>query len=211
VFLPKWSPDEQQIAFSGQLPGESYTVYVVPAAGGPPRQVLAPGSDWLRDPCWSPDGKKLVFERYSPVSGKARLQQVDFVTHQTSSLPGGDNAGSPRWSPDGRYLAALASGSQRLLLLDSATGTWSALLQLNVGYPNWSHDGEYVYFDRFTDPPGIGRVRVSDRRVEQLVNLKGHDQLWTLDTWLGLTPDDAPLLLRDVSIEEVYALDLVER
>ena len=211
VFLPKWSPDGQQIAFSGQSPGESYSIYVVPATGGPPRQALPPDPDWLRDPCWSPDGKKLVFERYSLVSGKTRLQEIDVGTHQVSSLAGGDDAGSPRWSPDGRYLAALAADSQWLMLLDNATGTWSVLLKQHVGYPNWSHDGQYIYFDRFTDPPGIGRVRVSDRRVEQLVNLRGHDQLWTLDTWLGLAPDDAPLLLRDVSIEEVYALDIAER
>lgn len=211
AFFPKWSPDGQRIAFSGQLLGGSYSIYVVSASGGPPRQVLALDPDWLRDPCWSPDGKKLIFERYSPVSGKARLQQVDLNTNQVASLPRGDNAGSPRWSPDGRYLAALASDSQWLMLLDNATGTWSVLLQFSVGYPNWSHDSRYIYFDRFADPPGIGRVRVSDGRVEQLVNLRGHDQLWTLDTWLGLTPDDAPLLLRDVSIEEVYALDIAER
>jgi hypothetical protein len=29
-----------------------------------------------------------------------------------------------------------------------------------------------------------------------------------IGTWCGLTPDDSPLVLRDVGTQEIYALDL---
>ena len=53
------------------------------------------------------------------------------------------------------------------------------------------------------------RVRLKDRVLEHVLSLKGFPQLSdTLASWIGLTPDDAPLLMRDRSVQEIYALDL---
>lgn len=52
------------------------------------------------------------------------------------------------------------------------------------------------------------RVHVSDRRTEEVASLKGVRQtgrLAGLD--FGLTPDGAPLILRDIGTQEVYSLD----
>ena len=52
------------------------------------------------------------------------------------------------------------------------------------------------------------RVRVADRKLERLADLKGFRRVvsgWL--PWSGVTPDGAPLLLRDISLQEVYALD----
>jgi hypothetical protein len=51
-------------------------------------------------------------------------------------------------------------------------------------------------------------VRVADRKLERLADLKGFRRVvsgWL--PWSGVTPDGAPLLLRDISSQEVYALD----
>src|SRR5690242_21669258 len=98
--------------------------------------------------------------------------------------------------------------SSALLLYSFAKRHWSRLTTLHVGYPNWSHDSKYVYFDRFADPPGIGRVRVSDGTVEQIVNVAGDDRLWTLHSWTGLAAADSPLLVRDISVQQIYALEV---
>jgi hypothetical protein len=53
------------------------------------------------------------------------------------------------------------------------------------------------------------RVRVADHKVERVASLKGFRRAifaWT--PWSGLTPDGSPLLLHDISSQEVYALDL---
>jgi hypothetical protein len=42
----------------------------------------------------------------------------------------------------------------------------------------------------------------------RLVSLKGVRRFWgELGQWTGLAPDDSPLLVRDTSSQEVYALD----
>jgi hypothetical protein len=53
------------------------------------------------------------------------------------------------------------------------------------------------------------RVRIKDRVLEHLLSLKDFPQLAdAFASWIGLTPDDAPLLMRDRSVQEIYALDL---
>jgi hypothetical protein len=45
--------------------------------------------------------------------------------------------------------------------------------------------------------------------LEHVLNLKDFPQLDDgFASWIGLTPDDAPLLMRDRSVQEIYALDL---
>ena len=55
--------------------------------------------------------------------------------------------------------------------------------------------------------PAFFRMRISDRKRERLaqINLRRNEADWLW--WNGLAPDDSPLLLRDESSEEIYALD----
>jgi hypothetical protein len=86
-----------------------------------------------------------------------------------------------------------------------ATGTFPSC--------RWSHDGKYFYFDKFRETdPAIFRLRLSDHTLEKVVSLKNVPRAWgSLGWWMGLAPDDAPVVLRDTSIEEIYALDLERR
>ena len=83
---------------------------------------------------------------------------------------------------------------------------------MDVGTPSWSRDGKYIYFDTgLSEKPAFYRVRISDRKVERLVDLKGfRNVVFAALPWSGITPDGEPLLLRDVSTQEVYALDFQE-
>jgi hypothetical protein len=49
------------------------------------------------------------------------------------------------------------------------------------------------------------RVRVSNGKLERIMDLAG---LLYLSTWLGLTPDDSPLMSPDVRQIEIYALQV---
>jgi hypothetical protein len=52
------------------------------------------------------------------------------------------------------------------------------------------------------------RVRVTDHRLEEVVSLKDFRQTgWAGATWIGLAPDDSPLMLHDIGTQEIYALD----
>ncbi len=97
------------------------------------------------------------------------------------------------------------------MLLDASTNRWSSLVEgEQVGYNEWSHNGEYVYMRENRGGAGeLVRVRIKDRVLEHLLSLKGFPQLSDgFASWIGLTPDDAPLLMRDRSVQEIYALDL---
>jgi hypothetical protein len=78
-----------------------------------------------------------------------------------------------------------------------------------MGYPSWSHDGQYLYFDTtLTEDASFFRVRISDHKLERLVSLHGARRLWgELGQWTGLAPDDSPLIIRDASNHEIYAID----
>jgi NAD+--asparagine ADP-ribosyltransferase len=114
-------------------------------------------------------------------------------------------------SPDGRYISALAENQKKLMLFDTNTNRWSSLLEAQeISYNEWSHDGQYVYARENREGAGaVVRVRIKDRVLEPVVSLKDFPQLADVFAgWIGLTPDDEPLLMRDRSVEEIYALDL---
>ena len=214
--LAHWSSDARQIAFSGAFPGKPWKVFLIPRDGGSAQPVTSTQDIQETDPTWSPDGHALAFGHYSlPHPEQTSIELLDLETHQLSQLPDSMGIFGPRWSPDGRYIVAITeSGNDKLMIYEIATKKWRALAtDLNsFGYIAWSQDGKYVYFDTILGPSnGYYRVRVSDSKLEKLVDLKTvrlfSDQFGP-GSWTGLGPGDVPLFPRDVSVEEIYALDL---
>jgi len=96
------------------------------------------------------------------------------------------------------------------MLYDLEKKTWSQLAQSRFGFQNWSHDGKYLYAEDYSDQTDeVARVNVATGKVEHLFNLnqipRGFDP-W--ECWIGLAPDDSPLLMRDKSTQEIYSLDV---
>ena len=52
-------------------------------------------------------------------------------------------------------------------------------------------------------------MRVADGRVEELVSPHSYPNLATC--WSGVAPDNSPLILRNLGMDEVYALTLESR
>jgi hypothetical protein len=99
--------------------------------------------------------------------------------------------------------------SRSYRLFDFKDQQWHELAKMPVAFPNWSRDGKYVYFHSFGNDAAIYRARISDKRLEKIVDLKGIRLTITdTGTWCGLAPDDSPLILHDVGSQEIYALDL---
>ena len=97
------------------------------------------------------------------------------------------------------------------MLFDTKTGRWSSLAEgVQLTYNEWSHDSRYIYFrENQGGASKLVRVRVGSRGSEDVLSLKDFPQSQdTFSLWIGLTPDDAPLLMRDRSLQEIYALEL---
>jgi serine/threonine protein kinase/Tol biopolymer transport system component len=211
--LPHWSPDGTQIAFVASLPGKPWKIFVLPAEGGTPRELTA-GDHSQGDPTWMPEGDSIVFAGvpwldYAAVAGP-NIHIVDLKTSQVSDVPGSENFFSPRCSPDGRYIAALSEDSTQLMLYDVEKKVWTPLAVSRFGFENWSHDGKYLYAEDYSDKTDDWvRVSVPHGKVERLLNLmeipRGFDP-W--EFWVGLAPNDSPLLMRDRSTQEIYSLNV---
>jgi Tol biopolymer transport system component len=202
VFLPRWAPDGKRIAFAATTPGKPQNIYLIPADGGQPEQVT---KDQEVDVGWSSEGNQLIFGTPSGAAGPA-IHLLNLNTHERLTLPGSEGLFSPRWSPDGDYIAALTVDGGSLRLFEVATQKWVELAKLPIGYPSWSRDSKFIFFDTAGSEPALYRVRISDRKLEQLVSLTNIRRTGTF-AWTGLAPDDSPLLLRDAGTEEIYALD----
>jgi Tol biopolymer transport system component len=208
AYLPRWSPDGKQIAFFGHPPGEPYQIYVVPSGGGTPELIYRSATN-LADPSWSPDGKSLAFGENSLNNQGSAVYVLDLKTKNATKLPGSDGLYSPRWSPDGRHIAAITLDSLKLKLFALKSQQWTDLASLFVAYPIWSRDSRYLYFDGILDSQeSYFRVQASDGKLERLVSLKGFQAVGgAFGNWSGIAPDGTPLLVRDASIQEIYALD----
>jgi eukaryotic-like serine/threonine-protein kinase len=210
--VPRWSPDGTQIAFTGREPGKSWAIYIVPAEGGNPEQ-LTPGDNDDLDPSWSPNGDALAYGGSSPESVSSKkhpIQIMNLKSRAVTALPDSGGYHAPRWSPDGRWLVAVDGDVRGLALYDFTRHTWEELTTKPAVYPNWSPDGACVYFnDSFEVAMPVYRVCLKDRKPELVVNLA---KLGTLATgafgqWTGLAPDGSVLAVRDISLEEIYALE----
>src|SRR5713226_1061706 len=202
--LFRWSPDGKTIVFTEK---NSAKIFEVASDGGSPRKLMpeVPGSQW--DPNWSPTGDKIVFGGGSGDAASS-ISILNLASHQVSTLPGSRGRFfSPRWSPDGRYILAMSIGSNGLVLYDFQTQKWTELPKGVFGYPNWSKDGQYVYVMDLRGKGAVLRIRISDHKAEQVVDLKNFISVGSYGTSLALTSDDAPLLLRDAGTQDVYALD----
>ncbi len=211
--MPRWSPDGTQIAFMASSPGKPWKIFVMPAEGGTPREVTL-GDHNQGDPTWTSNGGAIVFAgmpwlEYGPAAGP-NIHIADLKTSQISDVPDSENFFSPRCSQDGRYVAALSADSTKLMLYDIGQKNWSPLAVSRFGFENWSHDGKYLYAEDYSDnSDDIVRVSVANGKMEHLLSLKeiprGFDP-W--EFWVGLAPDDSPLLMRDRSTQEIYSLDV---
>ena len=210
--VPRWSPDGKQIAFMGQMPGKPLKLYLVAAEGGNVEQ-LTTGDHNDADPNWSADGTRLVFsgniglEAGRPLS----IGMLDLKTRQVTTLPGSEGLYTPRWSPDGRYIDAFTSDTEKIMLFDFDTQKWRELAKARANYHNWSRDGKFIYFDNVSLEPesAIFRVRITDGKIERVVSLKNvRMPFGFFGPWTGLDPDESPLVLRDTSTQEIYALDV---
>ena len=207
--LPRWSPDGKQIVFTATSPGQPRRIRLISAEGGSPEPLTA-GECYESDPGWSADGNSVVYGCvFGYVTTTSLIHVLDLRSRQVSALPGSQGLYSPRWSPDGRYVAALSSDSQKLMLFDFLKSKWVVLLRLRMGFPSWSPDGKYIYFDTVSaNEPGFYRVGVSDLKLERLTTLKGLRRVLGYASWIGLAPDQSLIVPRDVGTQEIYALEL---
>jgi Tol biopolymer transport system component/DNA-binding winged helix-turn-helix (wHTH) protein len=213
VALPHWSPDGKQIAFSATRPGKPWSLFLISASGGPAEQITS-GSASDLDPTWSPDGSTIVYGQTRMDGGKqaVSIQFLDLATRRSTALAGADGICCPRWSPDGRFLLASHADYSDLLLYEFATRKWTTAVKERglIGYMEWADGGKDILFDTFdVEEPAFYRLRLSDLHLDTVVKIGDIRRFFgPFGPWTGIAPGGSPLLVRDISKEEIYSLDL---
>ena len=98
------------------------------------------------------------------------------------------------------------------MLLDIQHQEWRELAGNlgSLGYLTWSTDSKYVGFDTIlTDDPGFFHISIPDGKVDRVASFKKTRRFWgRWGPWSGFSPDGSPLVVRDISTQEIYALDV---
>jgi Tol biopolymer transport system component len=217
AYEPRWSPAGSRIAFMDVRPGRPWTISVLSTAGGDSPKPIEPlnqnGSE--SDPTWTPDGKSIVFSKgAADGKGAHAVYSLDLDKGNLLLVPGSDQVLSPRLSPDGKFISALRIGGNSLMLFDLKNNQWSTLTEGGRFSGNeWSRDGKYVYMRANRGGAAhLMRVRIKDRALEDVLDLTDFPALADdFANWIGVTPDGGALLMRDRSVQEIYALTLEKK
>lgn len=143
------SPGASAIAYSAFVDTGGTALRLVSANGRDDRLVLDCPSDECSGVVWSPDGRRLVYERRALRDGRAgqpRLYWLDLDTGETRPLVEGDD--TPNYgavfSPDGNWLSYVSPANEGIVLYHLADGR-QRLLPSRAGRPAaWSPDSADV-------------------------------------------------------------------
>ncbi|HEY8376023.1 MAG TPA: protein kinase, partial [Nannocystis sp.] len=132
---PKPSPDGTSLAFVMSAGSRTGHIFVMPLAGGAPRQLTA-APQHIVELAWSPDGRALAYT--ADIDGEIQLWRLDLDGGDASRFTI-DNLGiGLAWAP-GDAILIQRSGSRNYAVLDPNTGTHHPLVADDsvgwMGYP----------------------------------------------------------------------------
>jgi DNA-binding winged helix-turn-helix (wHTH) protein/Tol biopolymer transport system component len=219
VSNPQWSPDGLQLAIQASTElGAPPKVYLASRDGGTPALATPERHDRQVYPSWSFQRNSIAFSSFDETGSNPALWTLDLKSRSVSLLPGTAGLWDGQVSPDGRQVAALegepsTGGPRKLMLYDMLSHNVRTLAE-SADYPRWSTDGKYVYFRTLyysllpIENPGVYRWRASTNTIEKVLGSTDFPLVGLDGVWSGLTPDGAPLLLRDLSTRDICRLDV---
>jgi hypothetical protein len=92
------------------------------------------------------------------------------------------------------------------MLYDVSKQAWSEIAPTSCWWANWTSDSR-SFFCLEGKGESIRRFDLATRHFEKLVSLRDYRITGSHLAWLGLLPDNSPLILKDAGSQELYALE----
>ncbi len=199
------SADGQWLAFDSNMEGNQ-DIFVMPLAGGEPRQVTRdPGDDF--SPSFSPDGREIAFHSTRNPTRDVYVINADGSGEErlTSDV---EDSRMADFSPDGLAIvfSQFAKKLVHVVRRETLDAPWQSPEQLPIPWgfaPQWSPDGSSVVYDVSTLPRGIDVFQdgSSPRRVLT------HDTAGVrTPRWPEWSTDGRTIYFRATGPDDVYGI-----
>jgi Tol biopolymer transport system component len=193
-----WSPDARTIALSSY--GRRSVVLLVNADGSGTQKWSLGGL-----PLWSPDGRKIVFEK-GCCGQVSDIYEVNADGTDVRRLTrGGGGSSNPIWSPNGKRIAFLRGvqgvkktmGRSEIYLMNADGSSKRRLVGLpgwrSAWSPAWSPDGRRIAFLAQSTPRGPSEIYIVNADGSGQRRLT-HNRVDASDSDLNWSPDGKQIL-----------------
>lgn len=206
VWEPAWSPDGTKLVYAWVRYGpdvprpttvldssvQSSAIKIVDRSGENANAIVSATSGVNMEPDWSPDGKTIVFSRFSPGyenAGMSDLYTIDPDGGNLRRIPEERWADAPSWTPDGRILFRSERGCPRELYvcatLYSIERDGSDAEQLIQWPDDWTGDAEPDMLQAAAMSPDSSKILVHLQPFHHTFVEENPEQLWLWDLATG--------------------------
>jgi Tol biopolymer transport system component len=180
-----WSPDGDRIVFEHDAPDACANVAIMNADGTDMVEFPAPNV-CEGDPTFTPDGKRIIFDRFDPAAGDEAFWSMDLEGNNRQRI--GPCCADPTVSPDGKRLSFVGfNGDPTGAALFTSKVDGTNVFQVTpfsfdvAVKQDWAPDGEHLVFTIYGDVPIAGvssnivTIRPDGTHFRQITHYQGAD------------------------------------